>query len=150
MACFSWFLHLLDGHGHFKITMSIVYCNVIGNYFAVNHEIFCMFLFPRNFCSLAPLNLPFGLILIIWSTYLLVWVLPSTLGLSSFNIGRYWILKPYRRLISRVITPISLIILIVTPTGHPIGLPKNGYTLWYDINIHYFKNIYRTFLHPNH
>ena len=41
------------------------------------------------------------------------------------------------------------IVLKVTPTEHPIGTPKLGYTLWSCINLGYKNNGDRPFVYPN-
>ena len=85
-----------------------------------------------------------------WKCLSLVLAPPFILDFSSFTVGWFWILRPTWKLLSRVLTPPFLIILILTPPGHPIDPLKIGYMLWSCINVDSFLKGDRPFQYPNH
>ena len=109
------------------------------------HKICCMFLFLKsNTLSSSPvvgaLKLTSQVEVDFWKLPTFGLAPPSTLGFFLFTICWYWILRPSRQILSRVLTPIFLkALLIVTPTGNPIGPPKSEYKLWCCKNVDHFK-----------
>ena len=103
-----------------------VYCGVLGNCFGFLQKINCMFLFPKiwalsSIMVVGDLKLAFQVEVDCWKRLPSGLEPPSILGFSYFTIGWSWIFRPTQQLVSRVLTQPLLLMLIVTPTGQPIG-----------------------------